>query len=53
MASLRRRMDVLTGELMGYGDASDEVLEEAEAAMEAALKEKRNREGTEEAGEDI
>jgi exonuclease SbcC len=41
MASLRRRMDVLTGELMGYGDASDEVLEEAEAAMEAALKEKK------------
>ena len=39
--SLRSRMDVLTGELMGYADASDEALEEAKAAMEAAEEEKR------------
>lgn len=42
MAALRSRIDLLTGELMGYADASDEALEEAKKAMEAA-DEDRNR----------
>ena len=39
--SLKSRMDMLTGELMGYADASDEALKEAKAAVEAAEKEKK------------
>ena len=42
MSSLRSRIDMLTGELMGYADASDEALEAAKAAVDAALEEKKN-----------
>jgi len=42
MYSLRSRMDMLTGELMGYADSSDDALEAAKAAMEAAEREKEN-----------
>jgi len=42
MAGLKSRMDVLSGELKGYADATDEALEEAQKAMEAAVSE-RNR----------
>jgi len=42
MAKLKSRMDVLSGELKGYADATDEALEEAQKAMEAAVSE-RNR----------
>jgi len=42
MAKLKSRIDVLSGELKGYGDATDEALEEAQKAMEAAALE-RNR----------
>lgn len=41
LSSLKSRIDMLTGELMGYADASDEALEAAKAAMEAALEEKK------------
>lgn len=37
MAGLKSRIDVLTGELSGYADASTEALEEAKSAMEAAI----------------
>ena len=42
MAKLKSRVDMLSGELMGYADASDEALEEAYNAMKNALEE-RNR----------
>lgn len=40
MARLKSRLDVLSGELMGYADASDEVLAEAKKAMETAVAER-------------
>ncbi|NSW91885.1 MAG: SMC family ATPase [Firmicutes bacterium] len=40
MARLKSRMDVLSGELKGYADATDEALEEAQKAMEAAVSER-------------
>lgn len=38
IAGLKSRLDVLTGELSGYADASPEALEEAKIAMESAAK---------------
>jgi exonuclease SbcC len=46
MAGLKSRIDILSGELKGYADASDEALEAARDAMEAAFAE-RNRIGKE------
>ena len=40
MAKLKSRLDVLSGELLGYADASDEALEEAKKAMDAAAVER-------------
>jgi exonuclease SbcC len=37
IGGLKSRMDVLTGELAGYADASPEALEEAKRALEAAV----------------
>ena len=42
MSSLRSRIDMLTGELAGYADASEEALNEAKTAMETALEERKN-----------
>ncbi len=42
MSGLKSRVDVLSGELKGYADATGEALEEARKAMEAAMSE-RNR----------
>ncbi len=42
MAVLKSRLDIMSGELMGYADASDDSLEVAKKASEAALAE-RNR----------
>ena len=42
MSGLKSRTDVLSGELKGYADATDEALEEAQKAMETAVSE-RNR----------
>ncbi len=42
MAGLKSRLDIMTGELRGYADASDEALLEAEKAADAAAAE-RNR----------
>lgn len=42
MAVMKSRLDVFTGELKGYADASDEALEEAKKTMEMAVVE-RNR----------
>ncbi len=40
MSSLKSRIDRLSGELTAYADASDEALEEAKKAMEAAVLER-------------
>lgn len=40
ISGLKSKLDVLSGELKGYQDASDEALEEARKAMEEANKEK-------------
>jgi exonuclease SbcC len=40
MAGLKSQLDRLSGELMGYADASDEALEEAKKAMNAAAAER-------------
>lgn len=40
MAGLKSRLDLLSGEMMGYADASDEALEEAKKVMEAAVVER-------------
>jgi exonuclease SbcC len=40
MWAMKSRMDMLSGELKGYADASDEALEEVKKAMDAALKER-------------
>jgi exonuclease SbcC len=42
IAGLKSRIDVLTGELSGYADASPEALEEAKRAMEAAVQDNEN-----------
>ncbi len=42
MAGLKSRLDIITGELRGYADASDEALHEAEKAAETAAAEKDN-----------
>ncbi len=44
MSALRSRIDLLTGELMGYADASDEALKEAKSAMEAAEEDRKRTE---------
>jgi len=40
MAKLKSLTDVLSGELKGYADATDEALEESQKAMEAAVAER-------------
>lgn len=40
MARLKSRLDVLSGELMGYADASGEALEEAKKAVDTAMAER-------------
>lgn len=40
MAKLKSSIDILSGELLGYADASDDALAEAEKAMKAAASEK-------------
>ncbi|MCR4435248.1 MAG: SbcC/MukB-like Walker B domain-containing protein [Clostridiales bacterium] len=42
MAKLKSRMDILSGELKGYGDATGEALEEAQKELDTAVSE-RNR----------
>lgn len=46
MAGLKSRLDIMTGELRGYADASDEALIEAEKAAQAASAEKNKVEKT-------
>ncbi|MEN6314764.1 MAG: SbcC/MukB-like Walker B domain-containing protein [Clostridiaceae bacterium] len=41
MSTLKSRLDVLSGEILGYSDATDEALEEAEKVMEAAAAERK------------
>jgi DNA repair protein SbcC/Rad50 len=40
MAGLKSRLDIMSGELMGYADASDDALETAQKASETALAER-------------
>lgn len=40
MAGMKSRLDILSGELKAYEDASDEALEEARKAMEEAVRER-------------
>ena len=42
ISGLRSRLDVLTGELLGYADASAEALEEAKKVMDAAVQARDN-----------
>ncbi len=42
ISGLRSRVDVLTGQLSGYADASPEALEEAKKAMDAAVQARDN-----------
>lgn len=44
MAGLKSRLDIMTGELRGYADASDEALLEAEKAAETTAEQKNNAE---------
>lgn len=41
MAGIKSRLDTLSGELKGYGDSTDEALEEAEKALKAAISERK------------
>jgi exonuclease SbcC len=40
MTGLKSRLDIMSGELMGYADASDDALETVKKALEAALAER-------------
>lgn len=44
ISALRSRIDMISGELMGYADASDEAMEEAQKAMKAAEEDRKRTE---------